>query len=276
MANATPTTPKDQFSGRTEKGLGVSHRKARTRTALFANTPIETMNLRNFVCTWMDFQYFWEVDTTNIWTQSDIGVVATESFTLSNADTRGVALLEVGQATEDTGTQIQDTAGNPDEIFDPIEQHIACWEARVDLYTPVNSDWFVGLCIDDTSLLSTAGAMTATNYIGFHHTSDSADISLVQNSTAGDAITIVTDPVNYTLIEAPFYRLGIRLENNANMYWYIDDEQVGSTAVGNAETGGTVGAFGVAGLCSSFAVVNGDGGAGAINIDYLRAVTTRY
>jgi hypothetical protein len=225
----------------------------------------------------MDFQYVYEIDTTNIWTLSDIGAIATETLTLGDSG-YGHAIMSTGQATVDTGFQMQDVAANPLHAVYPWQQYLISWESRAYVGRELNGDWFMGLAVTDTSLMSALGVMTCNNYIGFHHTSDAATITLVQNTTAGAEITIATSPSPYTLadLSTNYYRYGIRIENNNVMYWYIDDIQVGSTYVGATETGGVVGAFGVAGLAQSFAIVNGDSGENDLEIDYIRTVGTRY
>ena len=131
MANATPTTPKDQFSSRLEQGMGVAHRKnpGGGRIALFGNTPLETQNFRKFVTQHLDFLAEWEVNTTNVWTLSALGGAAGHTFSIVTDVYDGQAYLDTGTVTNDEGCQVQYTAGNSaGEFFNPFYPPLVCVE----------------------------------------------------------------------------------------------------------------------------------------------------
>jgi hypothetical protein len=146
---------------------------------------------------------------------------------------------------------------------------------------PLTTDWFIGLAEDDATVLTAAtGVMNNDHYIGFHHLEDSTTVDLVQSGAGTDIVvtTPLTTPWTPEDSEDPLVlrELGIRIEGNNRMYWYINGVCIGVTEVGAAETGGTVEAF-THGMTPTVALVNGDAGdeAAVAWIDYNAFQTTR-
>ena len=280
MANATPTTPKDQFSSRLEQGMGVAHRKnpGGGAIALFGNTPLEIQNHRKFVVNDIEFLRSDDVSVTD-WTLTGYGGVA-ETFAVSSDQQDGIAILDVGGATDNHGAQVQYTAaGGAGEFLNPSQQHIVALEYNTRISRDLEADWFVGFAeTNATVLVAATGALVATldDYMGFHHLADSETISLVQGGVAGTDI-VVANPSSSLYVptnqQSYWHSWGLRVDDNDKMYWYVNGDLVGFTQVGDAETGGTVTGF-AGRSCYTFAVVN-NGGASNITVDYVLSATER-
>jgi hypothetical protein len=295
FGDATPTKPMGQFSGRCGKGYGVAHRAPFNtgQPALFANTPLEVMNRREFCCYWQEFidnmdcshvqgaagepGALWELIMTT---------TATATFDLLTDVQNGVAELNVVETTADMGVQIQlwpsaiTAAG---ECIRPATQQVVTWAMSGKMTYPLTTDWFVGLAEDGgaASILTVGtGAIANDHYIGFHHLEDSTTVDLVQSGAGTDIVvtTPLLTPWTPEDSEDPLVlrELGLRIEGNDKMYWYINGVCVGATEVGAAETGGTVEAF-THGMTPTVCLVNGDAGdeAAVAWIDYHTFQTTR-
>lgn len=302
---ATPTTPNGQFVGRYANGLGVAHRAWRDRgePALFANTPLEVMNRRQFVTVWHEFIDNMDCSHTvgaagvpgALWELTAIDDPV-PTFDMLTDVQNGVAELNVNEGTEDHGAQIQlypasvTAAGEcirPAADVGDHEQHLVTWCMCGKMTYPLTTDWFVGLAEDasgdgpNTPVMTAAtGAMNCDHYIGFHHLEDSTTVDLVQ-SGAGTGIVVANPlltPWTPEDSEDPLLlrELGIRIEGNNKMFWYVNGYCVGATQVGQAETGGTVEAF-THGMTPTVAIINGDAGdeSGVVWIDYHGFQVTR-
>lgn len=306
--DATPTSPRGQFSGRYEQALGVAHRAAYNtgQPALFANTPLEVMGRREFVCYWQEFIH--NMDCSHVqgaagepgalWELTNIGGVAATFDMLTDVQ-NGVAELNVAGNTDDHGAQIQlfpaaiTAAG---ECIRPAAdtglhaQHLVTWCMSGKMTYPLTTDWFIGLAEDasadgpNTPVMTAAtGAMNCDHYIGFHHVEDGTTVDLVQNG-AGTADLVIANPLLTPWTpedsESPLIlrELGLRIEGNDKMYWYVNGVCIAQTEVGAAETGGNVEAF-THGMTPTVATINGDAGdgseTGVVWIDYHGFQTTR-
>jgi hypothetical protein len=282
---ATPTSPGNQFSERQARGRGVRYRgEYGTDVALWGNLGDESLNRTNFVDFFLDFYKESDVyqtggaDEPHLWTLTQLTGVA-GTFTTVDDTVEGLAILDVVGATDNHGVQVQYTdATGGGELLQPANSEIVAWESRGSMNLALDSDWFVGISNTDTTLVSATGTMvTANNFMGFLHASDATTVSLVQSGTLNANQVVVASSIPlWTPADASSTkrRLGLRVEDNDKMYWYVDGIQVGETRVGLAETGGTVVLFSEA-MCSSFAVNNGSAAAAAITIDYVQHQCTR-
>lgn len=277
--DATPLSPKGQFAGRYNKGLGVGHRGRDTGTPdIFANTPLEVMNNREFCSFWQDFMDNYETDTTNVWELTEVTTV-TAAFNIVADSPNGLSLFSVVEVDDDDAAQIQFHPGATTaagETIDPINQAVVSWAMAGKMTYPLTTDWFIGICVDNTNILTTAtGEFTAnsTDYMGFHHVEDEAEIRLVQSGGGTDVqVTPLITPYTPEDSESPMLvrELGLRIDNNDKMYWYVNGVCVGRTEVG-ATTGVDVTPVAFATkLTSSVALINGDAGdvPASVYIDY--------
>jgi len=265
--DASPLSPKGQFVGRYNKGLGVGHRGRDTGTPdIFANTPLEVMNNREFCCFWQDFMDNYETDTTNVWELTEVGT-ATAAFTIVADSPNGLSFFSVVELTDNFGAQIQFHPGATTaagETIDPLNQAVVSWAMAGKMAYPLTTDWFIGISVDDTSVLTEAtGVMAASDYMGFHHLEDSATVELVQSGGGTDVVVVpLVTPWTPKDAESPMLirELGLRIDDNDKMYWYINGVCVGRTQVG-ATTGVDVTPLAFATkMTSTVALVNGDAG----------------
>ena len=290
MANATPTTPKDQFSARYTKGVGVAHRgTARVGTrALWGNTGNEIMNFREFCTHNIDFLVDSDTYQTgggnepHLWTLTNLTGVA-GAFTKIDDTVQGLALLDVGGATASHGVQIQEIDATGAGLkYDPTLSYIVSWESRGSMTLAEDCDWFVGIGIEDSTFMDAAGAITAevTDYMGFLHVEDATTVQLVQCGTANaNAVIVVPDVPLWTPADAAATkrRLGLRIENNDFMAWYLDGDEVGSTHIGDLDAAGDDTVAFAAPMCSTICLVNNSGaGQATATIDYIASQVTRY
>jgi len=282
-ANATPTDPKGQFSNRQARGVGVSHRPVSGRAgdvALFANTGSEIHNFREFVTHYLDFHEDDDISVTTRWTLSSFTGVGT--LTRTDDTPQGLAVLATGAATNSHGVQIQETDSNAQgEMYNPLvtQSHIVAWESRGSMNLTLEADWFIGIAETDATFMSAAGVLSGDNYIGFHHVQDATTVSLVQCGTANaNKVTVAASVPLWTPADASTTKrsLGVRIEANNSMRWYVDDVEVGRTEVGLAETGGTVVAFDDA-MCSTFSLFNNSAASAqaTMTIDYIAGQVSR-
>lgn len=283
MANAR-ITPEDQFSVRYCKTVGVMHRGApgKGEVANFGNLPADLLGRRDFVFHWLDFHDDDEVDTTNRWTLTQLTGVAGTFDKVDDAP-QGLAVLDVVGTTLNHGVQIQhDAVGRGGELYYPGtgESHIVGWEARGSMNLALNCDWFVGIAESDTTFMTAAGVLTGDNYMGFHHVAGSTVVRLVQCGTAVANGVVLANPLRSLWTpedgDTEKRRLGLRVENHTDLFWYVDGILVGRTYVGATEGAGTVVAFDD-GMCHTVCLVNGDDGAdgAAATIDYMGSYCTR-
>lgn len=292
--NATPTTPKSQFTHRYWGGLGVAHRNPWQTglPALFGNTGLEVMNRRNFTYLFQDFLINLDCSTVQggggepgaVWEMTGI-TGATPTFTLTADCPNGLGYLAIGDTTEDHGAHIQfypNSTTAAGECIDPINQEVVAWAMCGKMPYPLTSDWFVGIAEDGNGtpvLTGATGAINNGHYMGFHHLEDATTVSLVQSGNGTDIV--VANPISTPWTpedgEDPLLlrELGLRIEGNEKLYWYINGVCVGATQVGAAETGGTVEAFADK-MTPTLVIVNGDeADSGAAYIDYHTFQTTR-
>ena len=288
MANATPTDPKDQFSQRMGKGLGVLHRsvtKPRSGdVALWGNTGNEIINAGNFVTHNLDFHMVLDSAATT-WTVTDIGGAAGAFGMIATDSVGGLALLTVGGATVSHGVQIQENvvATAHSQMYDPTLSHVVAWEARGSMTFALDSDWFVGIGSTEAPFMSVAGVPAGDDYMGFLHIEDATTVQLVQTGTAvANAISVTPSRDLWTPADASITKrsLGIRVDTlNEKLYWYLDGAMVGHINVGDDDAAGTtcVG-FGAA-MGSTICIINNSAGGAntsTATIDYINSQVTRY
>ncbi len=196
-----------------------------------------------------DYTPSWLTSTTTIpgWTATAVG-----ASTLVMADNVGGVLQLTSAAIEDNGIQIQ-TDG---EIILPATDKDIWFEAKVLTNDPLQTDFFVGLCTTDTSIIAT----NPDNAIGFWLIDGAADILFEVADGTGAPIDTGSDIVVNT-----FIRLGFYVESNTRVTPYING--VAGTAV-TANIPATE-------LALSFALLTGEGSANRLDIDWYRYVQLR-
>lgn len=283
--NATPQTPHGQFSSRCSKPMGVAHRDpgGAGNVALFGNTPLEAMNSREFVTHFLDFHDAGDSAATR-WTVTDIGGGLGAFGKVAADSVGGLALLTVGGATVSHGVQIQENvvATAHSQIHDATLSHVISWEARGSMSFALDSDWFIGIGSTEAPFMSVAGVPAGDDLMGFLHIQDATAVQLIQCGTANANLAYVTPAKSlWTPADASITKrsLGIRIENNEKLYWYLDGEQVGEAYVGGLDSlGTTIVAFAAAMGSTECIINNSVGGANTstATTDYILSQVTRY
>ncbi len=283
-ADATPTTPKGQFSSRRTRPSGVAHRGlgASGDVALFGNTPLEPLNNREFVTHFLDFHMPLDSAATR-WTVTDIGGGAGAFAKVASDSVFGGALLTVGGATVSHGVQIQENvvATAHSQIYDPTASQVIAWEARGSMSFALDSDWFIGIGSTEAPFMSVAGVPAGDDYMGFLHIQDATTVQLVQAGTAvANAVSITPSKSLWTPADASATKrsLGLRIEGNDQLFWYLDGVQVGAISVGDTDASATTVVAFAAAMGSSMCLINNSvGGANTSTalVDYILGQATR-
>lgn len=188
------------------------------------------------------------------WTTTEIKVGAAGS--VASTATVGGQLLITTAANDDDGTQLQAVFAN----FLPAAGKDIWFETRMKLVTAakhVQSDLLVGLAADDTTVLA-----APQNGIYFTKADGSALVGAVTNK----ATTKTTSAGVFTLAPDTWYRLGFFVDGVSGCSFYVNGELVAtqdSTTIPIVE------------LTPTFAVLNGEAGATAWRVDYIRCTQIR-
>lgn len=182
------------------------------------------------------------------WALTEIGAGGTQV----QLDAAGGVLQITTDALDDDGVQIQKLG----ECFIPAAGNPLWFEARIQLVTAakhVESELLVGLAITDTTVIP-----ARTDGIYFLK----ADATAAVGAMTESASTATTTPGVLNLAPATWYKLGFFCDGLTTCYFYVDGVLV-ATHVGDIP---------FVELTPTFAVLNGEGGATAWNIDYFKAV----
>ena len=157
--------------------------------------------------------------------------------TNAEAAINGEAILDSTISAANTGMTVQslDTNGSLGYLGDPLRTIICESSIQSSTFTaPTPNAWFFGLSEVNTSLLTTAGALSATdNFAGFHYPGDrpatlAGRPDFVYGGDTGGAVVVGTLEGNSRVMEADVYtQMGLRVENNA-IEWYMDEKLVAS------------------------------------------------
>lgn len=185
------------------------------------------------------------------WAVTEIGAGGTEVL----QDAAGGVLRITTDALDDDGVQIQKVG----EAFIPAATKPIWFETRIQLVTAakhVQSDLLVGLAITDTTVIP-----ARTDGIYFAKADESALVGAVTES----ASTATTTAAVLALAPATWYKLGFWCDGLTTCYFYVNGVLLAThtTNIPFVE------------MTPTFAVLNGEGGATAWDIDYFKAVQIR-
>jgi len=117
--------------------------------------------------------------------------------------------------------------------------------------------------------------------VGFLHVEDATEVLLVQGGTLNANMVYVT-PYNdlWTPADASTTKrsLGLRIEGNEKLYWYLDGVEVGSIGVGQDDAAGTTAVAFDGQMGSTIAICNNDTSVNraTATVDYIAGQVTRY
>src|SRR5690606_10953903 len=166
---------------------------------LLEDLPVDLLTQREWVTYFNDFKTaadFGDVitgdGTTPDWTVTDIGRVTVGAVGIAPEGENGILQI-IPDATDNEGYHVQltgtDTGG---EIWRPASGRIIACEFRFGLGDADDQDYFVGLAEASATLMSSAGALTSDNFVGFRHL-QSVGNGILRCIAAGDASANQTD-----------------------------------------------------------------------------------
>lgn len=179
------------------------------------------------------------------------------SCTQALADTRNGVLVLTSIATEDNGTQIQLGTGTTGEAFAPAASKNLWFETYIASNDADQNDIFVGLHVQDTSIIAGFG----TDYIGFQVVDASASINCL--SCASSVVT--TSSAVATLSDDTFVKLGFKITGTSKIEFYVNDNLVAThtTTIPTAL------------MQCSLAHLTGEAVANTLSIDYVAIAQDR-
>lgn len=250
---------------------------------LLEDLPVDLLTQREWVTYFNDFKTaadFGDVitgdDTTPDWTVTDIGTVTTGTVGIAT-DTQNGVLQIIPDATDNEGYHVQltgtDTAG---EIWRPASGRIIACEFRFGVGDADDQDYFVGLAEVSATLMSSAGALTSDNFVGFRHL-QSVGNGILRCIAAGTDTTNQTDygAANTTALsnstapattQANFVRAGFRIIGTNQVDFYLNGQRVQTATLGTAFDDN---------MTISFANVGSGAATDAMYIDYVMVAQTR-
>ena len=165
-------------------------------------------------CYFNDFNE-WTADAWSA-TEVDVGAGNTSQILL---DARNGVLQLLAAGNEDDGCQIQ-LGGSGDsettgESWAPSAGKNLWFEAFVTLSDATQSDMFVGLHVEDTTIVAGRGS----GYIGF--SKDDGD-ALIDFTTAASSVA-ATDPGIHTAVAATYAKLGFKVTGVDKIEYYVND-----------------------------------------------------
>lgn len=193
------------------------------------------------------FEHFFNYVAAD-WAVTEIGAGGTEVL----SDAAGGVLVITTDALDNDGVQIQKLG----EAFIPAAGKPIWYEMKIRLVTAakhVESDLLCGLAITDTSVIP---ARTDGIYFA------KADGSALVGAVTEKASAATTTASVLTLAAATWYKLGFWCDGVSNCYFYVNGVLV-ATHTTNIP---------IVELTPTFAVLNGEAGATAWALDYIKAV----
>lgn len=205
-------------------------------------------------------QFFTDFDqyAAGDWTLTSIGTTGTAALTALD----GGNLLVTNTAADNDGTQLQ---RNPASFLLAAGKR-AWFKARFKVSDATQSDLAIGLIVIDTTILGATAGAGVTDGIFFSKDdgSTSLDIQCQKNATTGQtrkaAIATIVDD---TFLSIAWYYDGV-----SELKYFVNDVHLGTLSATSAYLPDVI-------LSPSFALLNGEGAAKTMTIDYIFAAKER-
>lgn len=193
------------------------------------------------------------------WTVTEVETTGSTTQTLLDA-AGGVLRLATG-TTEDDGNNLQlggtangETTG---ESFNAVADKYLFFEALIRSNDVTQHDFFVGLHVQDTTLVAGRGS----DYIGFR--TDDGDAFLDVENTAASTITQTTEVER--LVNSSWVKLGFRITGTTQIDFFVNDRIV-STSTTNIPTEL---------MKLSIGSLTGEADSAQLDLDYIRIYQER-
>jgi len=148
---------------------------------------------------------------TGHWVVTEINAADTQLL----ADTRNGVLVLTSNNQENDGTQIQLGNGTTGESWAPAAGKNLWFETYIASNDADQNDVFVGLHIQDTTIIAGLG----TDYIGFQILDESASINCISSATS----VVTTSSAVATATDAGWVKLGFKVSGTSKIEFYVND-----------------------------------------------------
>lgn len=268
-----------QFSARYSYGLGGNR-----HAGPFENMPAHLMSALTHSALFLDFtQPLDYVDAfsvaDDVWEETDVGPASSPTIDAALDRTGGILVVNPGLANSaGIQTQLRTAAGSVNfsgSILLPADNKTTCFVTRFALTDADGVGAILGLALDDTTAISTAGAFSATVGIVFATSNSSADLTLECRRGAGtDSLAVAT------LSDNTFVTVGYRITHrdvsaatgNGTVDAFVYDETNRLWTLVGTSTDVTPSATA---LLPTLGAVNAAAATGDLEVDYILVATER-
>lgn len=205
------------------------------------------------------YTYFNDFDTyaSADWTQTIIGT-GTSALV---ADEPGGAVALTNSAADNDGMQNQLTT----ETFTVASGKKLWFKARFKISDATQSDFVIGLCVLDTTLLGSVDGDGFTD--GIYFSKEDGDTQL-DFGCQKDTSTGQSRATNIATVGTSYMTVGFVYDGKSEIKYFVDDVQKGSLAVSSTYLPDTP-------ITVSFGLLNGEAVAKVMTVDYIFAAIER-
>lgn len=205
------------------------------------------------------YTYFNDFDTyvSTDWTKTVIGsgdnaLVASEPYG---------AIAATNSAADNDGVQNQLTVAT----FTPAAGKKMWFKSRFKISDATQSDFVIGLCVLDTTLLGAVDGDGFTDgmYFSKEDGDTQLDVGIQKNTTTGQ-----NRATNIATVTTGYMTVGLYYDGVSEMKYYVNDVQLGTLAATSAYLPDTA-------LAVSWGLLNGEAVAKVMTVDYLFAAIER-
>ena len=192
------------------------------------------------------------------WTLTSIGTTGTAALTALD----GGNLLITDTAADNDGTQIQKVPAS----FLMAAGKRAFFKARFKVSDAVQSDFAIGLCIVDTTILGAVSGTGLTDGIFFSKDDGDAllDVQCQKNATTGQ----IRAAGIATIVDDTFLTVGWYYDGVSALTYFVNDNKIGTLDASSLYLPDVI-------LTPSIALLNGEGAAKTMTVDYIFASKER-
>ena len=204
--------------------------------------------------------YFNDFDTYTAaeWTVTDVGAGNTQAL----ADGNGGLLLITNDANDNDRSESQKVG----ESFLLTAGKKALFKAKFQVSDATQSDFVIGLCVTDTTLMGAVDGAGVTDGIFFSKDDGDAllDVQCQNNATTGQTRAAGI----HTMVDATDVTVSLAYDGIDRLVYYVDDVELGALDASSTYLPDTE-------LTVTFALMNGAAAAKTMTLDYIFAAQER-
>jgi hypothetical protein len=219
-----------------------------------------------------DFLKAADLDLTNDWTATDVGVMTLDPSVFIATDVAGGVLRIDSDATDGDGNHLQYTAANGGgEFILPAASQVHAALFRCTHEDWDANHWFFGISETSATFMDADGDIAASlELAGFFHNADDHGDGVPRLYAAGGNNTKVTTTAGERAITAftdsTYVELGIRIVGTDRVEWYVDGALRGKAQLASAFTSN---------MCITLASVMNTATGDAVDTDLIVAAGNR-